>query len=563
MNNIVNIIDINYNSLGQIDEYQSLILSKDYNGVSGFELHLNEEINYADKLIKENIIYTSANKAYIILYRKIDSISGKLLIKGKELKSYLNRWLVFPPIGQAYYTVNSNIETIMKEYVTATLTRKGITNIDVAINQNRGMTTVYQCRYKNLSDELEKLCLVSGLGWDITLDLENKRFIFDVLEGQNRTADQDILPPAIFSIEYDNVAEQTLIDSKLDYANVAIVAGQGEGIDRSIAIVGDSEGFNSFELFVDARDLENYDYLPLRGQQKLNEVDEIMTFDSHVFADGNLTYERDFNLGDMVTTQNTKWDIILNTRISKITEIYENNGFRLDIIFGNNIPTPIERIKQLMDSPIVEGGGNNELDAPGLDGKGLDFIWDGTKLGVKKEGESTYIYTELKANDGYTPIKNTDYFDGLDGKSLEFHWNGKELGVRVEGQSTYQYVNLEGQQGVPGYTPVKGIDYFDGQQGLPGTTTWDGITNKPNTFPPDAHSHTKTEVGLESVQDYAIATQAEAEMGTVNNKYTTPLRVKEAINKAMETMGSGGTLIITSATEPGGLSTGDQWHKEY
>lgn len=42
---------------------------------------------------------------------------------------------------------------------------------------------------------------------------------------------------------------------------------------------------------------------------------------------------------------------------------------------------------------------------------------------------------------------------------------------------------------------------------------------------------TKGHVGLENVENYRIATQAEAKAGTVNNKYMTPLRVKEAIRE--------------------------------
>ena len=40
----------------------------------------------------------------------------------------------------------------------------------------------------------------------------------------------------------------------------------------------------------------------------------------------------------------------------------------------------------------------------------------------------------------------------------------------------------------------------------------------------------KSDVGLGSVQNYGVATQAQAEAGTVNNVYMTPLRVKEAIS---------------------------------
>ncbi|MEC1178552.1 phage tail protein [Metasolibacillus meyeri] len=45
------------------------------------------------------------------------------------------------------------------------------------------------------------------------------------------------------------------------------------------------------------------------------------------------------------------------------------------------------------------------------------------------------------------------------------------------------------------------------------------------------HAVTKAQVGLGSVENYSIATQAEAEVGTAADKYMTPLRTKQAIDK--------------------------------
>ncbi|MGJ0848200.1 phage tail protein [Tissierella praeacuta] len=45
------------------------------------------------------------------------------------------------------------------------------------------------------------------------------------------------------------------------------------------------------------------------------------------------------------------------------------------------------------------------------------------------------------------------------------------------------------------------------------------------------HRVNKSQVGLGYVENYGIATKAEAELGTINSKYMTPLRVKEAIHK--------------------------------
>lgn len=52
----------------------------------------------------------------------------------------------------------------------------------------------------------------------------------------------------------------------------------------------------------------------------------------------------------------------------------------------------------------------------------------------------------------------------------------------------------------------------------------------------------KSDVGLGSVENYAVATQAEAQAGTVSNKYMTPLRVKEAITAQTASLGGGDML---------------------
>ncbi|PIC65328.1 hypothetical protein CSV79_01515 [Sporosarcina sp. P13] len=92
------------------------------------------------------------------------------------------------------------------------------------------------------------------------------------------------------------------------------------------------------------------------------------------------------------------------------------------------------------------------------------------------------------------------------------------------------------------------------------------ISNKANP-----HGVTKAQVGLGSVFDYGLATQAEAESGTSNAKYMTPLRTKQAIDKFKPTkmselendIGAGGGIkITTSPTAPSSISPGDFWYKE-
>lgn len=62
------------------------------------------------------------------------------------------------------------------------------------------------------------------------------------------------------------------------------------------------------------------------------------------------------------------------------------------------------------------------------------------------------------------------------------------------------------------------------------------------------HGVTKSDVGLGSVPNYGVATKAEAEAGTVDNKLMTPLRVKDAINTKIQyitqTLTSSGVFTV-------------------
>lgn len=105
-------------------------------------------------------------------------------------------------------------------------------------------------------------------------------------------------------------------------------------------------------------------------------------------------------------------------------------------------------------------GATGATGAPGTDGKNLEFTWNGTQLGVRQQGQTTYTYTNLKGETGNTGATGLTGATGADGKSLEFLWSGTSLGVRVQGTSTYTYVNLKGEKGDKGDT---------GATGAPGT----------------------------------------------------------------------------------------------
>lgn len=108
-------------------------------------------------------------------------------------------------------------------------------------------------------------------------------------------------------------------------------------------------------------------------------------------------------------------------------------------------------------------------------------------LSEKVDGKVTLTITKKDGTTEETEI--VDGTNGTNGIGLNYNWNGTELGIKREDESEYDYVDLKGDKGdtgatgqagrdgQDGYTPVKGVDYFTSAEINEFTTT---ITNNVN-----------------------------------------------------------------------------------
>jgi hypothetical protein len=371
MKKSIRILSSTMDILAEIDNYESLMFNRSWHGIGQFELRLNRYKKYADTLVKNNLILIGSdlNKVFIVKHREIEldengKITENWLIKGYALKSIVAQRITTPPIHTAYDNKNGNAESVMKHYINTNLvnpvdSKRKIPQLVIAQNLQRGDNISYSSRYKNLGEEISTLSLVSGLGWDVTLDIDNKLWVFDVLQGSDLTVNQSVLPSVIFSPQFESLKSMQYVQSELNYKNVAIVAGQGEGVDRRIVEVGDHAALNRHEIFIDARDVEEVDEnerpipinqivqaLEYRGQQQLAELIQEEYLEGQILTNSPFRYQIDFDYGDLTTIQNTDWGVTMDARITDIKEIYEETGFNIEATFGNNRPTLIQKIKQ-------------------------------------------------------------------------------------------------------------------------------------------------------------------------------------------------------------------------
>ncbi len=388
----IRIMTRRFQLIDETKRYESLQITRSWHGIGVMEMRINRHIKkkngkrVADEFIKDRIIFphNQLNKAYIIKHREIElDENGKAtenwIIRAPSLKSWVAQRFTYPPSHTAYDYKQANAETVMHHYVNNNLINpadpnRRMSDIVLAPNQKRGDTVIWQSRFKNLAEELKEISLVSGLGWNIEVDLELRKFVFKVLEGRNLSANQSVLPPAIFSPEFNTLGEMKFTESELNYKNFAVVGGQGEGVDRRIINIGDSSGFDRHELFVDARDVaeetDDEDPQPRpeqdiiadltsRGHQRLKEHESQLHLEGQALTKSRLIYGINYDLGDIVTTQNRDWGVTMDPRITEVKEIYEANGKKIELTFGQSRPTLETKIKQELKNASVDVAGGS------------------------------------------------------------------------------------------------------------------------------------------------------------------------------------------------------------
>ncbi|WP_306009337.1 hypothetical protein [Bacillus sp. MMSF_3328] len=504
---MIRIIDLNFNLVDEVDQYTSLQYQPRWHKSGSFQLMIEGRVNVSAFSKDHLLLFNNDHfKSAIISYAEYEvREDGQevFVVQGSSLGSWLSQRITVPPEGQAYHRLDASVETIMKEYVNLQAVnpvdpKRKITNLVISPDLERGSRTVYQTRFKQLDEELEKLSIASGLGWGIYLDIENKRFVFDVFEGKDLSVSQSELSPVTFSIEFDNIKTQKYTDSGLGYKNYGYVAGQGEGAERSLVEVGNAEqtGVERYETFIDARDIENEADLPSRGEQKLSEFARVRSFENTILPYSSFVYGRDWNLGDIITIQNRKAGITENLRITEIKEIYEPGGLNLEATFGKPFPSLVDVIKQEMDTPSLdpvsgaagEGGADGLDGLNGSDGIGLEYQWNGTSLGVRREDEASFAYTNLQGPQGIQGPQGPKGDRGVQGQKGDTGAQGSQGAQGATGpegpagpkgdtgpqgiqgaKGDTGPIGPQGPKGATGSQGPKGDTGLQGPQGVPGT----------------------------------------------------------------------------------------------
>lgn len=341
-----------YNSgrelMGIVESFEYLRWTRRYSQCGSFEIKAIATPENTALLKEGNIIWKNDDEeAGIIEHLQLSHTEQEFITaSGRFATSFLSRRIVW---GTEKLSGDLSVcveQLLDNNLINPTDTNRQITGISFS-SPNLGIPVSTQISHRNLMDAVTGLCTSSDIGIKTVFTPATGIFTVTLYNGANSQA--------VFSKEYENLTEQIYTESAADYANTALIGGEGEGTARTFVAITSDTGETRREIFVDAKDLRAEDFetdyietLTFRGQSKLNEQAMRYSFDTSVNPHGNLSYKVDFDLGNTVKVISKAWGVSMTTRITEVEETYDADGESISVVFGKAEITIAQKIRSDM-----------------------------------------------------------------------------------------------------------------------------------------------------------------------------------------------------------------------
>lgn len=363
------VLDMNANPVTIISDYDEWTTNEKYYGVSNFKLEVDDTAVGADELYKGRFLY-ERGEALVFRVEQLDREEAyeegryrSYVIATGPMVGHFSERIAIPPSGSAYDKITSVAgETAIMHYVrghcaeNATAERQ-VPLFGTAVDEGRGASVNKRARYQPVSEVIEEIGMASGLGWQtVYYKKQSPPFVFEVVEGADRSGEVFIEP------SMDAVDEQALLDTILGKKTFALVAGQGEGTNRTTEEVwGGTEptGWDRRELFVDARDLNDTEAtegaLVDRGEEKLEETQPGMSFSVSAAVFGEFRYGVDWFLGDILMIRNRNWNVEQSMRVISVSTTRSGAAIEISVEFDQPWPSMSSKIREAFSTGAIPG----------------------------------------------------------------------------------------------------------------------------------------------------------------------------------------------------------------
>ena len=253
------ILNKNFETIGLVDTYKSLIWANRYNDLGDCELYVPmTEANI--QLLQKGYYITRSDDDMVCCIKKIEVDTSPedgnyLIVTGYDVKQWLDQRVVWETV----IISGTTVETFLRGLVVSSLVNpsnanRKITdengNLKLKVDTYANFTPMYsgQISYKNVGETIREYCKEYGWGYRI-IQKSDGFFYFQLYKGTNRS------DTVIFADEYENLSTTKCALDDTNIENVALIAGAGSGSERTRAVIGNTKSVDRYELFVDAKDI--------------------------------------------------------------------------------------------------------------------------------------------------------------------------------------------------------------------------------------------------------------------------------------------------------------------
>lgn len=376
----VYVLDSNFSRFAVIDSYESLIWTERYYECGDFELYLAMSVELLD-ILKQDYYVQINESDYTMIIEEIhietDVENGnKLKVVGRSLESILDRRIIWGKKTLKGFLQDKIFEILLENFINPTEAARTVYNFVAVLSDDQAIANVEvdtQYNGDNVYDVIMDLCKLNGVGFKITLNdtyesttpgilgsgilgimhigddgsvypRQPWRMEFSMYFGKDHSYEQTENPYVVFSNEFENIANSNYIESRKNFKNAALVAGEWDTEDREYISVttGDDKGLDRREVLINASDVssesededeeymsdeEYYSKLMERGRAKLiSDYSEDVTFDGDVDATRTFIYGRDFSMGDIIEMEN-EYGISAKVRVTELVRSQDETGY--------------------------------------------------------------------------------------------------------------------------------------------------------------------------------------------------------------------------------------------
>lgn len=319
----IEIYDTALNRKAILYSWVSMLWQPEYNGLGLFLVEFQESSDLFGYISTMDYVKLDIDDT-VMMVTSVQMRDGKVVVSGRSAN-----FILYNRVSDTVIS-NQNAEAAMRSLV------QNMNPWDcLELGDSAGLTDIYTAQTSDarISEYCTNICTATDMGYRIIKS--GRKLLFECYKPPLNTGLK-------FSARLGNIGNEQYAESENDYANVAIVAGAGEGAARVTVIAGDTSltGVARREIYVDARseqpeegesDSEYRARLVRYGEKRLAELYRIKNI-TFAISDDRV------KLGDLVPVTSSLTGETYTARITALSIKSQKNTIKRTISVGTPIP---------------------------------------------------------------------------------------------------------------------------------------------------------------------------------------------------------------------------------